>query len=82
VEQIDRTLEEMIWRIVSRYAELAGTEPALPPHTAYGAVDGLFQQALLAYLAGNEQGSLEVLKSEIVELLPLMLGPVDAAVPA
>src|SRR5690349_613479 len=80
VEQIDRTLEEMIWRIVSRYAELAGTTPILPPHTAYGAVDGLFQQALLGYLAGNEQASLDLLRSEILELLPLMLRP--AAQPA
>ena len=73
VEQIDRTLEEMIWRIVSRYAELAGAEPALPPHTAYGAVDGLFQQALLGYLTGRQDESLDVLRTEIRQLLPLLL---------
>jgi TetR/AcrR family transcriptional repressor of bet genes len=83
VEQIDRTLEEMIWRIVSRYAELAGTPPVVAQHLAYGAVDGLFQQALLGYLAGDEEAALDLLKREIGVLLPLLLGRVAAeATPA
>ena len=50
---IDRTLEEMIWRVVSRYAELSGRAPRLTPASAYGVLDGLFQQALLGHLTGG-----------------------------
>jgi hypothetical protein len=34
VTVIDKTLEEMIWRVVSRYAELAGRPAALEPPVA------------------------------------------------
>jgi AcrR family transcriptional regulator len=57
VTSIDKTLEEMIWRVVSRYAELAGRPPALEPAVAYGLLDGLFQQALLRHLAGADSAS-------------------------
>ena len=40
VLHIDRTLEEMIWRVVSRYAELAGRRPGVTPAAAYGLLDG------------------------------------------
>lgn len=81
VEQIDRTLEEMIWRVVRRYAELAGAELAITSHVAYGAIDGLFQQGLLGYLAGREHASLETLRAEACALVPLLLRPVDASTP-
>jgi hypothetical protein len=43
----------MVWRIVSRYAELTG-RPSLGGSAAlYALVDGLFQQALLRHLAGD-----------------------------
>jgi hypothetical protein len=47
VLEIDRSLEQMIWRVVSRYAELAGAPLAVSADVAYGIFDGLFQQALL-----------------------------------
>jgi AcrR family transcriptional regulator len=47
VLEIDRSLEQMIWRVVSRYAELAGAPSAVPADVAYPIFDGLFQQALL-----------------------------------
>jgi TetR/AcrR family transcriptional regulator, transcriptional repressor of bet genes len=72
VTQIDRTLEDMIWRVVSRYAELADTEPAVDPHVAYGMLDGLFQQALLAYLCGQE-GALDQMSAQVVDLMPMLL---------
>jgi hypothetical protein len=43
----------MVWRIVSRYAELTGTSPDPGPATLYAVLDGLFQQALLRQLAGD-----------------------------
>ncbi|APE33653.1 TetR family transcriptional regulator [Nocardia mangyaensis] len=72
VGQIDRTLEDMVWQVVTRYAELCGTEPSLTPNTAYGTLDGLFQQALLSYLSGDEQ-ALAVLDAQVHQVMPLML---------
>ena len=69
VAEIDQSLERMIWRIVSRYAELAKAPVALSPGAAYAVFDGLFYQALVRHLAGHEDaaGALE-------EVLPCMLG--------
>jgi AcrR family transcriptional regulator len=53
VSEIDKSLERMIWRILSRYAELAGRLPAVSAELAYGVFDGLFQQALLKHLSGD-----------------------------
>ncbi|MFC7624487.1 TetR/AcrR family transcriptional regulator [Microlunatus sp. GCM10028923] len=53
VIDIDARREAMIWSVVSRYGELAGTDPVLPPAAAYAVLDGLFQQALLRHLAGD-----------------------------
>jgi TetR/AcrR family transcriptional repressor of bet genes len=78
VTTIDRTLEEMIWRVVSRYAELAGREPVTGPAAAYGLLDGLFQQALLGYVAGDET-ALETLSGQVHGLMPLLLRPADQA---
>jgi AcrR family transcriptional regulator len=54
VRAIDASLEQMVWRVVSRYAVLAQVEVAVAPALAYAALDGLFQQALLRHLAGDE----------------------------
>ena len=72
VLQIDKTLEEMIWRVVSRYAELAGEELTVTPKAAYGALDGLFQQALLGYLWGDG-GSLDELADQVRTLMPILV---------
>jgi AcrR family transcriptional regulator len=50
---IDRLLEEMVWAIVSRFAELRGGEPAVTPEIAYALFDGLFQNALIRFLRGD-----------------------------
>ncbi|MEP6797494.1 MAG: CPBP family glutamic-type intramembrane protease [Lapillicoccus sp.] len=71
VTMIDRTLEEMIWRVVSRYAELAGREPVATPAAAYGMLDGVFQQALLALGRGDES-ILQTLSDQVHALLPLI----------
>jgi AcrR family transcriptional regulator len=52
VAEIDHSLERMIWRIVTRYAELAGQPLTVSSAFAYGVFDGLFQQALVKHLAG------------------------------
>src|SRR6478735_457687 len=69
VTMIDRTLEEMIWRIVTRYAELAGREPVADSAASYGILDGLFQQALLGYVGGDE-AALDTLTGQVYGLMP------------
>jgi len=74
VTYIDSTLSEMIWRVVSRYAELAGRPTAMTPAAAYGVLDGLFQQALLGHVAGDA-AALPTLVTQVHALMPLTLQP-------
>jgi AcrR family transcriptional regulator len=60
VQEIDQSLERMIWRIVSRYGELADTPLAVSSSVAYGIFDGLFQQALIRHLGGSETAAAEL----------------------
>ena len=53
VTEIDQSLERMIWRIVSRYCDLAAAPLAVSSGAAYAVFDGLFQQALIRHLAGQ-----------------------------
>ena len=45
------------------------------PAAAYGVLDGLFQQALLGYLTGDEQAALDTLVGQVHALMPLTLAP-------
>lgn len=78
VGMIDATLEDMVWRVVSRYAELADSDALIPAHSAYGMFDGVFQQALLS-LADDEDAALETLRGEVRMLLPAVVGAKAAA---
>ena len=60
VLEIDGSLERMIWRIVSRYAELLGAEPTTTSSMAYTMFDGAFQMALLRHLAGQPEALAEL----------------------
>lgn len=55
VAEIDESLEKMIWRVMSRFAELSGRPLGVPSPVAYAMFDGLFQQALLKHLSGNKK---------------------------
>jgi AcrR family transcriptional regulator len=68
VLEIDQRREQMIWRVISRYASLAGISAALSPSAAYAVLDGLFQQALLHHLAGDPAAAKE-LRSNVVRVL-------------
>jgi AcrR family transcriptional regulator len=72
VLMIDQTLEDMIWRVVSKYAELCGRPAAMTPSAAYGVLDGLFQQALLGHLTGNAD-AVDTMAARVHELMPLMV---------
>jgi AcrR family transcriptional regulator len=77
VLMIDQTLEDMIWRVVSKYAELCGRPPAMTPSAAYGVLDGLFQQALLGHLTGTAD-AVDTMAARVHELMPLMVAPAAA----
>jgi AcrR family transcriptional regulator len=55
VAEIDKSLEKMIWRVMSRFAELTGTPVGAPSSVAYAMFDGLFQQCLLKHLSGDKR---------------------------
>ncbi|MFI5709993.1 TetR/AcrR family transcriptional regulator [Kribbella sp. NPDC051620] len=74
VLEIDKTLELMIWRIVSTYADLSGKPITVSPATAYAQFDGLFQQALLRHLSGDPK-ALDTLKDGVDKTLPKLLIP-------
>ncbi|MFC4942494.1 TetR/AcrR family transcriptional regulator [Pseudonocardia sp. GCM10023141] len=69
VLEIDATLERMIWRIITRYAELTGRAVVTPSSMTYAMFDGLFQQALLRHLAG-QPGAAAELHAAVLQLLP------------
>jgi AcrR family transcriptional regulator len=73
VAQIDGALQDMIWRVVSRYAELAGRAPAMSPPVTYGLLDGLFQLALLGYHSAGD-AALAELSDQVRVVLPTLLG--------
>lgn len=72
VLEIDQSLERMIWRIVSRYAELADARLVVSSAVAYAIFDGLFQQALLRHLAG-QRGAARELETNVVRLVSELL---------
>ena len=69
VLDIGASLQEMIWRILTRYAELAGAQLSVGPETAYALIDGLFQHALFNHLAGSDT-ALANLAKEVEQVLP------------
>jgi len=73
VAAIDASLEQMVQRVVARYAELAGRQVLLPAAALYAAVDGLFQQALLRRLADDPRAGAD-LRAALVALLARVVG--------
>ena len=69
VAEIDLSLERMIWRIATRYAERSGRTPQVSSPAMYAIFDGLFQQALLHQLAGVPTAA-KVLQAAVTEVLP------------
>lgn len=68
VVEIDSLLEDMIWRVLTRWFHLAGRTPSIGRSTAYTALDGTFQRALLRHLTG-EADAAETLRDEVVDLV-------------
>ncbi len=72
VAQIDKSLERMIWRIVSQFAELAGSPPAVSSEVAYAIFDGLFQQSLLKHLSGSAEAATD-LQAHVIDLMDKLI---------
>jgi AcrR family transcriptional regulator len=82
VAEIDQSLERMIWRIVTQFAELAGSPLTVPSEVAYAIFDGLFQQALLKHLSGNPSAAGD-LQAHVIALMDQLIqagpGPVPVS---
>lgn len=77
VAAIDDSLERMIERIVTRYAELTGRPPVCAPPLAYAMFDGVFQQSLLRHLSGDP-GATAHLRENVIRMLGIVVGPAPA----
>ncbi len=71
VLDIDAALEAMVWRVISRYAELGAHPLSVEPALAYALLDGIFERALLGHLAGRRDAVDELVRqaASIVGLL-------------
>ncbi|WP_026181029.1 TetR/AcrR family transcriptional regulator [Demetria terragena] len=72
VRDLDRQLENMILRVLERYAELARAECVLSPAGAYAVFDGTFENALHRHHHDSVQAA-ELLRSEIPLLLAALI---------
>jgi AcrR family transcriptional regulator len=73
VSHIDSTLADMIWRVLTRYAELAETTLGVEKAEAYGMLDGIFQQPLLGHQREPSGVHLDRLARQVQLLVPLMI---------
>lgn len=71
VAEIDASLENMVWRVASRYAELGNKRIGISRAALYGAFDGLFQRQLLRFLS-REPDAVHDLLVEVRRLMPLV----------
>src|SRR5215475_6748660 len=69
VAEIDKSLEDMVWRVASRFASLGGRKPAISRGALYALFDGLFQRCLLRHLSGDRKAIAD-LQDEVERLLP------------
>lgn len=78
VAEIDKSLETMIWRVMSRFSELAGEPVPMPPDVLYATFDGLFQQCLLKHLSGDKRAVAALQKTARAVVSQLFRVPVHA----
>ena len=72
VAEISDSLERLIWRIVTRYAELSERDLAVTPAFTYALLDGVFQHALLRHLGGDPAAAAD-LDEHVRQILPTLL---------
>ncbi|HEX7301297.1 TetR/AcrR family transcriptional regulator [Lentzea sp.] len=72
VLEIDSHREAMVWRVVSRCAELRGGTVSASSGLVYVTLDGVFQRALLHHLAGDV-ATVAALRAELPEVVDLLV---------
>lgn len=72
VVEIDQRREEMIWRVITRCAELAGAGTATSSTVAYAMIDGIFQRGLGLALSGLDD-EVARLEAEMPGVFALLL---------
>ena len=78
VAAIDKSLEKMIWRVMTRLSELAGAPLRAPSDVTYAIFDGIFQQCLIRHLAGNKK-AIAAMQASVRLIVEQLIG---APVPA
>ncbi|WP_238137048.1 TetR/AcrR family transcriptional regulator [Variovorax sp. JS1663] len=73
VTAIDKSLENMVLRIMTRFSELADAPLALSPSLLYALFDGLFQQHLLRHLSGDA-GAVDALRADARAAINTLFG--------
>ncbi|MET9224318.1 TetR/AcrR family transcriptional regulator [Lentzea sp. NPDC003310] len=76
VLEIDGHREDMVWRVVGRYAELLGGAPAASSAVTYVTLDGVFQRAMLQHFAGNTEMVAQS-RAELPGVLDLLVKKAD-----
>ncbi len=74
VERVDALLEDMVWAVVNRYAQLSDRQLLVGKDTAYSLFDGLFQNARISLLRGALAAPRR-LSSQVGPLLASTLAP-------
>ena len=78
VAELDKSLEDMIWRIMCRFAELTGEPQTMPPSVIYAMIDGLFQQCLLKHLSGDAH-AIDHMQADVRLVLSKITNNADAS---
>jgi AcrR family transcriptional regulator len=78
VSAIEKSLEKMIWRVLTRLSELAGASLRVPSDVAYAMLDGLFQQCLIKHLSGDRKAIAAMQSNVRLVVSQLLEAPVAA----
>ncbi|VTU26893.1 transcriptional regulator BetI [Variovorax sp. PBL-H6] len=73
VAAIDKSLENMVLRVMRRFSALAEVPLALSPSVLYALFDGLFQHYLLRHLSGSED-AVEELRADARSAIDTLFG--------
>jgi len=82
VAAIDKTLEKMIWRVMTRLSDLAGAPVRMSSELTYAMFDGLFQRCLLRHLSGDTKAVAALRAGARVLVAQLIAVPQREPVPA
>ena len=63
----------MIWRVLSRYAELSSRTLVADSGTAYAMLDGIFERGLLRHLTGDPDAVTTMHVGQASALIPALL---------